>query len=577
MRAAIFHILILVLAFRADGQPAHGKEVRPVDFAKQVAAEAMRTWADSSGRYLEPSRSGDWMLMLAMLRLWYTTGDVRYYSFVKMQVDRLLNKEADTAARGVGEVRLIDTYPGRLFLELYEVTERPGYYRAAVRLWQPFRRAPFRPVLVPAMIVDPYMRVTFRACHAALFHEDSLWDDIAREFIELWRYDSDRKKGSLYHPVEADGYGMALADVLDYFTGGDPERDALIDILRRYAAAALKAQDTATGLWVGPPGNPYAYISPASTVTARFVYMLARGIRNGYLPPAYEVAAQKGWEGVCSRFASDHDPDGMGDIMLAAIAMDELNSSLGREEKTVLLDYYFNNEHRDDIQGLPVRYHYTWEDKSNSGFSLFGHLFRQYGGHTDSLPVAPTAENLAKASVYIIVDPDDEREVPNPHYPGPQEISAIHDWVRAGGVLVLMSNDSANAEFQHFNLLAGTFGIHFNFDDYHKVTGDWYEMGAFELPTHDRIFRTGHRIFIKEMSTLRLAPPAHAHFTDNGRVIMAVARAGRGTVFAIGDPWLYNEYTDGRKLPPSYQNYNAARDLVQWLLSQATRSKTLTR
>ncbi|HEV2354491.1 MAG TPA: hypothetical protein VGR89_09620, partial [Puia sp.] len=200
-----------MLAFRADGQPAHGKEVRPVDFAKQVAAEAMRTWADSSGRYLEPSRSGDWMLMLAMLRLWYTTGDVRYYSFVKMQVDRLLNKEADTAARGVGEVRLIDTYPGRLFLELYEVTERPGYYRAAVRLWQPFRRAPFRPVLVPAMIVDPYMRVTFRACHAALFHEDSLWDDIAREFIELWRYDSDRKKGSLYHPVEADGYGMALA------------------------------------------------------------------------------------------------------------------------------------------------------------------------------------------------------------------------------------------------------------------------------------------------------------------------------------------------------------------------------
>jgi unsaturated rhamnogalacturonyl hydrolase len=37
-------------------------------------------------------------------------------------------------------------------------------------------------------------------------------------------------------------------------------------------------------------------------------------------------------------------------------------------------------------------------------------------------------------------------------------------------------------------------------------------------------------------------------------------------VFAVGDPWLYNEYVDGRKLPAEYPNYNAATDLVKWLL-----------
>jgi unsaturated rhamnogalacturonyl hydrolase len=42
----------------------------------------------------------------------------------------------------------------------------------------------------------------------------------------------------------------------------------------------------------------------------------------------------------------------------------------------------------------------------------------------------------------------------------------------------------------------------------------------------------------------------------------------KGTVFAVGDPWLYNEYSDGRKLPKEYQNLDAAKDLVGWLNKQ---------
>jgi len=246
-----------------------------------------------------------------------------------------------------------------------------------------------------------------------------------------------------------------------------------------------------------------------------------------------------------------------------------LHPSPGLGKKTVLLDYYFNNEWRKDITGVSIRYHYTWEDTANSGFSLLGQLFRQCGAVTDSLPVAPTKVNLQRASVYIIVDPDDDREVPDPHYLLPAEIGIIEDWVKAGGVLLLMGNDSANTEFEHFNLLAERFGIHFNYDDYHKVIGNRYSIGAFVLPEDDSIFRTAHKIFIKDMSTLRLSPPARAHYTDDGHVIMAVSRVGKGMVFAVGDPWFYNEYTDGRKLPPEFENYNAARDLVQWLLRQA--------
>ncbi len=255
-------------------------------------------------------------------------------------------------------------------------------------------------------------------------------------------------------------------------------------------------------------------------------------------------------------------------FLLYGASLTAQHNSTGKK-RIVVLDYYFNNEWHKDKTGDYIRYHYTWGDNANSGFSLLGDLFRQEGAVTDSLTVAPSADKLRHASVYIIVDPDDEREVPHPHYPDASGIGAIVDWVKGGGVLVLMSNDSANAEFDHFNLLAGAFGIHFNYDDYHKVAGNQYEMGAFDLGGKDTVFPGVHRIYIKDLCTLTVSPPAYAHFTDSGHVIMAVAKFGKGTVFAVGDPWFYNEYMDGRKLPPDLENYNAARDLAKWLLRQA--------
>jgi unsaturated rhamnogalacturonyl hydrolase len=405
-------------------------------------------------------------------------------------------------------------------------------------------------------------------------------------------------------------YGMALVDALEYFPAGHPGRKALLGILRRYADAIGKVQDPATGLWwdiLDRPGEPGNY--PEASASAMFTYTLARGVGMGYLPDDYRAGAEKGYRGLADRFIGTsfngrvelqgtvsvsglggdpyrdgsyayytgektvvNDPKGIGAFLLAAVEYKRMTTSLEGKGKTVLLDYYFNNERRKDITGALVRYHYTWEDRANSGFSLLGHLFRQYGVNPDSLPVAPTAANLGKASVYIIVDPDDDREVPAPNYPGPAEIQSLYDWVKAGGVLVLMSNDSANAEFVHFNVLAAKFGIRFNYDDYHKVTGNNFSMGAFSMGTQDAIFSTTRKIYIKELSTLQLTPPAIAHFTDSGHVIMAVSPVGKGTVFAVGDPWFYNEYTDGRKLPADYENYNAARDFVHWLLYKAQKN-----
>ena len=75
-------------------------------------------------------------------------------------------------------------------------------------------------------------------------------------------------------------------------------------------------------------------------------------------------------------------------------------------------------------------------------------------------------------------------------------------------------------------------------------------------------------MYLKEISTLKLSAPARAILTDNGDNIIAVSKVGKGTVFAVGDPWVYNEYVDGRKLPVEYENNKAANDLVLWLIAQ---------
>ena len=240
------------------------------------------------------------------------------------------------------------------------------------------------------------------------------------------------------------------------------------------------------------------------------------------------------------------------------------------EGKTVLLDYYYNNEWKKDPKGKLTRYHYVWEDTANSGFSMLSALIAESGASIDSLCQPPTAEVLQRASMYIMVDPDTPAETELPHYVTQPAISAIVDWVRGGGVLVLMENDKGNAEFEHFNKIASQFGITFNENSLHRVVGTDYDTGKFDSFPEHPIFKGVRQIYMKEISTLKIERPAEAILTEHGEVIIAHARVGKGAVLAVGDPWLYNEYITHRKLPEAFENDKAARNLFWWLLEQAT-------
>jgi unsaturated rhamnogalacturonyl hydrolase len=264
-----------------------------------------------------------------------------------------------------------------------------------------------------------------------------------------------------------------------------------------------------------------------------------------------------------------NDPKGVGAFLQASNEIEMIPTLQMGGGKTVLLDYFFNHEVKKDVTGAVAQHHYVWDQQDLNGYSLFGFVWNKHGVRTKSLEAAPTAANLKGADFYVIVDPDTEKETATPNYIQAQHIDAIYNWVNSGGVLLLFGNDTGNVELDHFNQLVKRFGIQFNKDSRNKVTGSQFAMGTFAVPENHSIFKTAKKIYIKEYASQTITKPAQAVFTDGDVVVMSVAKVGKGTVFVVGDPWFYNEYFDGRKLPAELENYKAGNDLIKWALKQS--------
>ncbi len=197
----------------------------------------------------------------------------------------------------------------------------------------------------------------------------------------------------------------------------------------------------------------------------------------------------------------------------------------------VALDGYHNNESK-----MPD--HYQWDGTRNGGFSQLGKLLQDLSAELRTIREPLTTRTLAGAGMLIIVDPDTPAETDNPKYIQPDEIDAITQWVKDGGRLVLLGNDKGNAEFEHLNQLAARFGIEFLETTYPKVAG----KGIFIASGTHPIFENGLSVYIVELAPLRVAAGVEVILEDKGTPIMALAHHGKGLVFALGDPWIYNEY-----------------------------------
>nr|WP_260625888.1 DUF4350 domain-containing protein [Hymenobacter sediminicola] len=476
-----------------------------------------------------------------------------------------------------------------------------------------------------------YMAEPFYAEYSQVFNQPAGFDDVAKQFALIEKNLVDPKTGLLYHGYDESReqqwankttgqspnfwdrgmgwYAMALVDVLDYFPQNHPQRQQLIKDVQRLAPVLAKYQDAKTGTWslvvdqASRKGN-YAEASGSSM----FVYFLQKGVRMGYLDKKYADVARKGYDGLLKTFVAEesgalafngtvsvgglggkpyrdgsfeyylteplrkNDLKGVGPFILASIEMEVAAESTRGNGKTVAVDNYFNHELRQNkLSGKEEAWHYTWDDRTHGGFYFWGQQFRDLGAKTTTIGTAPTAASLKGVDVYIIVDPDTKKETAKPNFVQPADVQALTKWVKDGGTLVLMANDTSNCEIPRFNTLAAAFGMQFKPLNLNMVKGSEFEQGRVNIPAGTPVFKTSKSAYIKELAPLDLKAPATPLVKMGEHTVIATAKVGKGTVFAVGDPWLYNEYVDGRKIPASFENFNAAKDIATWLLQQTGR------
>lgn len=630
----LFLYFLLVLSLQAEAQQT--------PYSQQLANTAIHIWPDSFS--VVPGRPARWsydqgVILKGIEGIWLATGDPKWFDYIQKQMDYYVAEDGKSIKDYDAKHYNIDhVNNGKLLLTLYRVTGKEKYKNAVQLLRDQLKTHPrtkeggfwHKNIYPNQMWLDGlYMGQPFYAEYAQVFGEDTIFNDVTKQFVLMEKHARDAKTGLLYHGYDesreqqwADKktglsphfwgralgwYGMAMVDALDYYPANHPGRKQIIDILNRFAAAVIKVQDAKTGMWydvVDLPNRQPNYVE--SSASAMLAYTLAKGVRKGYLPTKYAANARRAFDGLVktqltkdsegytnlqgtvsvsglggkpyrdgsfdyymSEKVIQNDPKGMGAFIKAANEIEMLpNQNTGRG-RTVLLDNFFNNEWIKGPTGTQIPFHYVWEERDNNGYYFLGNIFEQYGAQTGTLKQSPTAANLKNASVYIIVDPDTEKETAKPNFMTATAANNIANWVKGGGVLVMFTNNHGNAEMEKFNTLAQKFGIKFNDDDQMMVKGKNYETGEHIIPANNLIFKTAKKIYTKEVSSLTVTPPAKTILSKNGLDYMAVATYGKGTVVALGDPWIYNEYVDGRHLPLEYENYKGARDFVQFLLQKA--------
>ena len=281
------------------------------------------------------------VMLRAFEELWKRTGEPRYMEFIRTNLDRFITPEGAIRTYEKEEYNLDQINTGKLLFLLYEQTGAERYRRAIDTLRDQLRHHPrtseggfWHKKIYPYQLwLDGvYMMGPFLVRYGVTFNDPKAIDETTHEILLVARYLRDPRTGLYYHgwdekrqQVWADSitglsanfwgrgmgwYAMALVDVLDFLPLAHPDRPALLRVLSDLAAAISRVQDPVTGLWyqvLDRPSHPGNYLE--ASASSMFVYTLAKGVRKGYLAPAYLEVARRGYRGLIQHLVTV-DPDG---------------------------------------------------------------------------------------------------------------------------------------------------------------------------------------------------------------------------------------------------------------------------
>ncbi|UCD37248.1 MAG: glycoside hydrolase family 88 protein [Fidelibacterota bacterium] len=221
-----------------------------------------------------------------------------------------------------------------------------------------------RPEPVPYTVWadDLFMSVPYLLRMGQLTGDPSYYDDAARQVLNfaelLFVEDAGLYKHGWFEPTgersiafwgRANGWvSWATAETLKHLPEDHPKYALILELFRRHMAGLARYQDPESGMWHQVLDHPQSY--EETSCTSMFVLAMARGVRLGWLEDEYREIATRGWEaisgkvdadgtvhGICrgtgigedfqfyyDRSTFDHDPRGLGSMIIAGVEIDEL-------------------------------------------------------------------------------------------------------------------------------------------------------------------------------------------------------------------------------------------------------------
>ncbi len=153
---------------------------------------------------------------------------------------------------------------------------------------------------------DAYMGTSFLTQMGKMTGDNKYFDEAAKQLINidkyLWClekqlyyhcYYTDLKRNGVAFWGRANGWiTVSLADLIDAMPENHPKRTELISLLEKQIVGYSRYQN-ANGMWNQLLDKPDSY--DESSVTAMFVYGVAKAVNNGWIDKSYASIAKSGW------------------------------------------------------------------------------------------------------------------------------------------------------------------------------------------------------------------------------------------------------------------------------------------
>jgi rhamnogalacturonyl hydrolase YesR len=271
-------------------------------------------------------------IMFAMEKMWRSTGDARYFNYIKKYVDRHVDDKGN--APRFSNNALDNFLPGYAITFMYEQTQQDKYKIAANKVRNGFINYPRNSdgsfwhgdwAKHQLWVDGVFMGQMFMARYGAGIGDSAdAFGEVAKQMklalqhcqkpngLLLHGWDESKqaswadKQTGLAPEVWSEGlgwYAVLTADGFDYLPKSHPDYPFLMSGLQKLCAGLKDAQDPKTGMWCqvvdkcGQPGN-----WNETSGTGMFLYLLKKAIDKGYISAdEYSPVVKKAYEGIIQK------------------------------------------------------------------------------------------------------------------------------------------------------------------------------------------------------------------------------------------------------------------------------------